>query len=221
MRTIDSVVSVLVLSCAVAACSEKTDEEEPATPASESEVVSGGSDVRDPRIVEPDANGSRTPTLGIEVRQGDRQVTIARAAEGSVDVAKIAMKAGSFKLRFPKQKDGVAIQITAWSDSSIFRVPQGASSKTHASFGEGTGIADSPGSGTLYLNDRGNNYLIDDRLVAISDTVDEIAYVQTFANGAATPLTAQKRDLFLAVFIDKNQNDKFDAGELEYLVLTF
>ncbi len=201
------------LSLGVFACGENGEADDATSPASESEVVAGDSDSKD-------AKTSKTPTLGIEVRQGDKSASVTRATEGKVNVAKVAMKAGSFVLRFPKQKDGVAIQITAWTDASIFDAVIGESSQTHQSFGDATGIAGS-GDGTLYLDDRGNNYLVGDRLVSDSDKTNRVSFAKTFLDGASTPLTEQKGDLFLAVYIDKNQDRRFDAGEVEYLVLSY
>lgn len=99
----------VAMACLVVGCGggDASDEDGASPAPSESEVVKGKSD-------------PKSPTLGIELRQADRGVASSprsgrRGVVGETEVAKIAMKPGPFALRFPKEKDGVAIQITACS----------------------------------------------------------------------------------------------------------
>jgi hypothetical protein len=183
------------------------------TPPAENDIVSGS------------GTPARTPTLGIEIRQASRAVVAPAAGKDKANgrsVVELRMKAGGFQMRLPRQKEGVAVQITAWTDRSIFDVTDGAPVKTHPSFGDATGVADGEGgSGTLFLNAQGNNYLVGEQLFAHSDTTDEVTFFQTQDGAKVTHLAEQHGDVYLAVFIDKNKNGIFDAGEVEYLVLHY
>lgn len=215
MNASHRLVLLLGLSLSALAC-EGADRnaDDTAAPASENEVVSGSGKATDP---------ARTPKLGIEVHQSGRvTATQSHRKENGRDAVEVRVNPGGLQLRFPRQKEGVAVQIAAWTDASIFDIEEGAPVKTHRSFGEAKGIADGlGGTGTLYLDARANNYLPAERLMAHSNALDEITFFQTMQNGAALPLANRGGDLFLVVFADKNQNGRFDAGESEYIVLRF
>lgn len=168
---------------------------------------------------------ARSPRLGLEFWQNGAQDAMTFGRHGANDAVTVAMKPGPFELRFPKQPKDVAVQVCAWVDDGIFSVQEGAPVSTSPYFRPGTGMADYEyGSGTLYLNDRGHNYLVDTRIAAQSSTQDKVYVAQTWRDQRATPLQQQRGDLYLTVFTDKNKDGKFaltGPAEYEFVILHF
>jgi hypothetical protein len=135
------------------------------------------------------------------------------------------MKRRPFELRFPTLPKDTAAQVCAWTDDSVFSVDDGGKVADHPCFRPGTGIADyEHGSGTLYLNNRGHNYLIGDRVGHSSASQDSVLFSTVFKDGASTLLADQKKDLYLTVFIDLDGDGTFKRaapGEYEYVILNF
>lgn len=168
---------------------------------------------------------ARTPRLGLEFWQSGAQGAITFREEGGKDVVRIKMRAEPFEFRFPKQPKDVAVQVCAWVDDSIFAVAEYGEVRNNPFFRPGTGIADYEyGSGTLYLNDQGHNYLIGERIANHSATMDKVYFAQTWSDDKSTPLQQRKDDIFLTVFIDKNKDGEFKLtgpAEYEFIVLDF
>ncbi|MER7502215.1 protein kinase [Nonomuraea pusilla] len=165
-----------------------------------------------------------TPRLGLEVWQGGKAVPLALTdTEGPVTTATLA--AAPLELRFPKLAKDRALQICAWTDDSVFSIKDGGKTDDQPCFAPGTGIADyERGSGTLYLNREGHNYLIGGRVEHLSGTQDKVFFSSVFKDGSSTPLSRQQGDLYLAAFVDLNGDGRFKRageGEYEYLVLHF
>jgi hypothetical protein len=168
---------------------------------------------------------TRTPRLGLEFWQGGRQDAMTFDDQGTQDVVNVTMQKTPFEFRFPKQPKDVAVQVCAWTDSTIFTLTDGGDANTSPSFKTGTGIADYEyGSGTLYLNNEGNNYLIDTRIAHQSADQDKVYFAQVFQNHVGKPLQQWTGTIYLAVWIDKNKNRQFNLtgpAEYEFVVLHF
>jgi hypothetical protein len=144
----------------------------------------------------------------MEFWQGDRPDTLAFSPDpaGRKDIVTIAMRPEPFELRFPKPPKGVAVQICAWSDKSIFSITQDGKVDDSVYFRPGTGMADFEfGSGGLQLSNEGHNYLDGERISEQSPTADKVDFVQVGVGGGFTPLKGYRGDIFLTVFIDKKR----------------
>jgi AraC-like DNA-binding protein len=168
---------------------------------------------------------TRTPRLGLEFWQSGKLAPMTFDAQGTQDIVNVTMQKAPFEFRFPKQATNVAIQVCAWTDSSIFTLTDRGDANTSPSFKTGTGIADYEyGSGTLYLNNEGNNYLINTRIAHQSIYQDKAYFAQVYQNHAGKPLQQWTGNIYLAVWIDKNQNHQFNLtgpAEYEFVVLHF
>jgi hypothetical protein len=168
---------------------------------------------------------ARTPRLGLEFWQNNKQAPMTFAEQGTRDVVNVTLQKAPFEFRFPKQAANIAVQVCAWTDSSIFTLTDGGDANGSPSFKPGTGIADYEyGSGTLYLNNEGNNYLIDTRIAHQSADQDKVYFAQVFQDRVQKPLQQWTGDIYLAVWIDKNKNHLFNLtgpAEYEFVVLHF
>ncbi|MFG1945834.1 serine/threonine protein kinase [Nonomuraea sp. NPDC048826] len=167
---------------------------------------------------------ARSPRLGIEVWQGGAASTMAFSDPGK-EISSVTMKAEPFELRFPTLAKDTAAQICAWTDDSVFRIERGGKVEDHSCYTPGTGIADyEHGSGTLYLNEQGHNYLIDTRVAKHTDAQDKVLFSTIAKDGATTQVDQWKGDVYLSFFVDRDGDGQFDLtgpAEYEYLVLTF
>ncbi|GAB3973260.1 hypothetical protein GCM10029978_052210 [Actinoallomurus acanthiterrae] len=185
-----------------------------------------------PTTPTPSASGApagvqvtRSPRLGLEFWQDGRPSPTVFGQRGGKDVVTVTLRPAPFEFRFPKPPDDVAVQMCAWTDDSIFSLRDGESVQDVPFYRLGTGIADYEyGSGTLYLNKEGHNYLGGTRVQALSATEDKVYFAQTWIEKQATPLQQRRDDIFLTVFIDKNKDQKLKLagpGEYEYVILRF
>ncbi|MGI5267665.1 serine/threonine protein kinase [Nonomuraea sp. CA-218870] len=167
---------------------------------------------------------ARSPRLGIEVWQGGTASTMA-FSDRDREITRVTMKAEPFELRFPTLAKDTAAQICAWTDDSVLRVEQGAKVEDHTCYAPGTGIADyEHGSGTLWMDERAHNHLVDTRVAEHSDTQDKVLFSTISQNGAATPAGEWKGEVYLSFFVDRDGDKRFDLtgpAEYEYLVLEF
>ncbi|MBN6057241.1 protein kinase, partial [Nonomuraea sp. RK-328] len=167
---------------------------------------------------------SRTPRLGLEVWQ-DGAASPLSLSDLDRPVTTADMKRTPFELRFPTLKKDEALQVCAWTDDSVFSITGGGKVADHPCFRPGTGIADYEyGSGRLYLNNEGHNYLIGTRVSHQSDTQDKVFVSRFFRDKADTSVADQRRDVYLTVFRDLDGDGTFKRageGEYEYMVLHF
>ncbi|MEV0350003.1 serine/threonine-protein kinase [Nonomuraea sp. NPDC050680] len=172
----------------------------------------------------PAAQVARSPRLGLEFWQDNVAGPMA-ITDLDRPITTVTMKRGPFELHFPTLPKDTAAQICAWTDDSVFSVDDGGKVADHPCFRPGTGIADyEHGSGTLYLNNRGHNYLIGDRVGHSSASQDSVLFSTVFKDGTSTLLAVQQKDLYLTVFIDLDGDGTFKRagpGEYEYIVLDF
>ncbi len=188
----------------------------PPSPSSSASSVPAGSD---------QGGLSRTPRLGMEFWQDGAQDAMSLTETGGKDVVTVTMKPAPFELHFPKPGTDVAVQVCAWNDASIFTPADGGKVADSPFFMPGTGIADYEyGSGTLYLDDHGHNYLAGTRIASLSPTEDKVYFAQTGSGPQTTPLRQRTADIFLTVFVDKNKDGVFNVtspAEFEFLDLRF
>ncbi|MGW0483417.1 serine/threonine protein kinase [Nonomuraea sp. NPDC003214] len=166
----------------------------------------------------------RSPRLGLEFWQGNAAAPLA-LTDLDAPVTRVSLQAAPFELRFPSVPEERAVQVCAWTDDSVFDITDGAKTADHRCFAPGTGMADfEHGSGTLFLNDEGHNYLIGDRVTRHSDTQDKVLVSSIFQGDTQQPIAEQRGDLYLTVFVDHDGDQVFKQageGEYEYLVLDF
>lgn len=164
-----------------------------------------------------------TPQTGLQIWQNNVQNDMF-GTYGDYDViVTIPMSSGPFELRTPKQPEGVGIGIAAWTDDSIFGLETGTSTEP-TQFNLGKRMATTAfGNATLVLTNEFYNYFVDNAVASHSDSQDKIFFSAIGRTDPFRrfPLTDQSEDLFLVVFIDKNEDEIFDGGELEYMVLDF
>ncbi|HUR02565.1 MAG TPA: serine/threonine-protein kinase [Nonomuraea sp.] len=170
------------------------------------------------------AQVARSPRLGLEFWQ-DKAASPMSLTDLDRPITTVTLKRQPFELRFPTLPKDTAAQVCAWTDDSVFSIDDGGKVADHPCFKPGTGIADyEHGSGTLYLNDHGHNYLIGDRVGHSSNSQDTVLFSTVFKDGASTLLAAQQKDLYLTVFIDLDGDGTFKRaapGEYEYVILHF
>ncbi|GAA3184548.1 serine/threonine-protein kinase [Nonomuraea roseoviolacea] len=176
--------------------------------------------------VTPAAAGqlSRTPRLGLEVWQ-DGAASPLSLSDLDKPVTTVAMKRSPFELRFPTLKKDEALQVCAWTDDSVFSISDGGKVADHPCFRPGTGIADYEyGSGRLYLDNEGHNYLIGTRVSHQSGTQDKVYVSRFFRDKVDTAVADQRQDVYLTVFRDLDGDGTFKRageGEYEYVILHF
>jgi Protein kinase domain len=168
---------------------------------------------------------ARTPRLGVEFWQNGAQDAMAFGRQNGKDVVTVTMRTAPFELRFPEQPADVALDVCAWTDASVFGVQNGTAVADSPCFRPGTGIGDYEyGSGNLYLNDRGHNHFAGTRIARQSAGESKVYVAQTYRDRQATPLQRQQGDLYLTIFMDKNNDGLFQLarpGEFEFVVLHF
>ncbi|MGI5230382.1 serine/threonine-protein kinase [Actinoallomurus sp. CA-142502] len=168
---------------------------------------------------------SRTPRLGLEFWQGGAQDAMSFAQRGDKDVVTVAMKRAPFELRFPRQAKDVSLEVCAWTDDGVFNLQDGASVAENPCFRPGTGLADYEyGSGTLYLDNEGHNEFVGTRVAHQSAGQDKVYIAHTWRDQQETPLQQWHGDVYLTIFIDKNQDGRArltGPAEYEFVVLHF
>lgn len=197
--------------------------------ASTSPSASGPAGTSPTPTATPAAQVARSPRLGLEfwqdVKGKDKAASPMSLTDLDRPITTVTLKRQPFELRFPTLPKDTAAQVCAWTDDSVFSIDDGGKVADHPCFKPGTGIADyEHGSGTLYLNDHGHNYLIGDRVGHSSGSQDTVLFSTVFKDGTSTLLAAQQKDLYLTVFIDLDGDGTFKRaapGEYEYVILKF
>ncbi|MEV0196542.1 protein kinase [Nonomuraea sp. NPDC050691] len=109
--------------------------------------------------------------------------------------------------------------------ANVLLAADGGKVADHPCFRPGTGIADYEyGSGRLYLNNEGHNYLVGTRVSHQSGTQDKVFVSRFFRDQVDTAVADQRRDVYLTVFRDLDGDGTFKRageGEYEYLILHF
>ncbi|MBO2447624.1 serine/threonine protein kinase [Actinomadura barringtoniae] len=170
---------------------------------------------------------TRTPRLGLEFWQNNAAVpvTIKDNTDATNATVTVPLKPAPFQLRFPKKPGEQSLKICAWTDATIFTSRGGKPAKTDPCLGEGHGMADYEfGSGSLILNNEGFNYLIGSRFQSLSADTNKVDYAQTYQGQAATPLSNQRGDIYLAIYMPQAKDGTFHVtgpAELEYVILHF
>lgn len=168
----------------------------------------------------------RTPVLGIQFWQGAQQasMTLQTDSAGLETMIDVYLKRVPFYVWFPAVGANDEIQIVAWTDKSIFTIPRDAPIPDGPPFGWGTGIADyNYKSGTLILTKEGHNALFGSGLASAGNGMQK-TYISTLWIGrapAGVPIAQAPVDVYVAVYIDKNHDNKFDWGDYEYIRLRF
>ncbi|MGD9530808.1 hypothetical protein [Pseudonocardia sp.] len=156
----------------------------------------------------------RTPRLGLEFWQGDTQAPMFVEDLGT-PVVRVALRSEPFEIRFPRLPSGVALQVCAWTDRSILVLDDGVRHEDVPFLRPGTGFADHEfGSGTLFVDPEGQNYLIDTRVRHRTD--DQDSFFVSRLDGAGS---LGSTDVYLAVTVDRNRDDVVDSDEYEYVQL--
>jgi hypothetical protein len=175
----------------------------------------------------PPSQLDRTPILGVQLWQSGERARMAlrtdsKGLEAAVDVY---LKKAPFEIWFPALGANDEMQLCAWTDNTLFTMfapnsplPEG------PPFGLGTGLADYEfTSGTLYVTKDGHNALFGSRLAPAGNGMQKM-YVSTLTTKAApqgVPIAKFSGDLYIALYIDKRNDNKFDWGEFEYIQLHF
>jgi hypothetical protein len=163
---------------------------------------------------------SRTPTLGFEFYQNSTLANISFPNNNpdGADRVIVTLAKAPFEMRFPSRYARPGVRICAWTDDSIFDLVQGQSFVDHHCLGEGRGMADSQfGSGTLRLAKEAFNYFDTTRIATESADQSKI----DFAYWAGTAPNARSGNLYLVLYVDLNNDKKFDNGDYEYVVLSY
>ncbi|MFC5754103.1 hypothetical protein [Actinomadura rugatobispora] len=178
----------------------------------------------------PGAPVPRSPRLGLEIWQSGRQAPMSVSGDENRHVT-VQMKRAPFELRLPHQPKGMAVQICAWTDSSIFSLQEDGLVRDVPFFRPGTGMPDSEyGSGRLRLENEAHNHFVDERIAPLSSAMDKVSFTTMVLGHASTVLQRQRADVFLTVFIDKNRDGRIGPNrgigvqrlsEFEYVVLDF
>jgi hypothetical protein len=80
------------------------------------------------------------------------------------------------------------------------------------------------------LHNKAHNYLIGNRVEALSSSTDRVYFSRTgdaaasFATGESlrsVPLTQQSGDIYLTAYVDKDKDKVADYGEYEFVILHF
>jgi hypothetical protein len=137
----------------------------------------------------------RTPWLGIELRQNDKQVPL-RSVGDSWEQFEAKLAPGPFQLTITRQADDPSIGIQAWHDESVFDCV-----RDDTLYLQGTGIAGAVFAvPILYLDKEGFNYYHTERMKRLAD--DQYAiYISTIGSGELElPLTRFTGPIHLIVF---------------------
>jgi hypothetical protein len=148
---------------------------------------------------------------------------------GDLRETEVRLAPRPFRILFPKGRTGVAYQLCAWTGRSIFRASRGRivpgdlnAGREHPCFLPGTGMADTEaGSGTLMLNDRGHNYLIDLRLGPDPERPSVYYSALLTAARKQVPMSEARRTIYIVAFHDSDRDGFMDIDEYDHLVLRF
>ena len=159
----------------------------------------------------------RTPELGLEFWQRDEKNPMF-TTQSDKRITRVLLKRAPFEIRCPHFE--AAVQISAWSDASIFDAIFAAKKLQDIPyFTPGTGMADTVfGSPTLDLTNIGHHHFVPERRRVISNQQDSIFLSSLTKDG--NKLTDWPR-VYLVVFVNLNQADEVDSHEYECLVLDF
>jgi hypothetical protein len=167
-----------------------------------------------------------TPWLAIRLVQDGKPLRLLRR---DLRTTEVRLAPRPFRILFPKGKAGVAYQLCAWTDKSVFRqlrrrsVPGDPNAGAeHPCFLPGTGMADTEaGSGMLMLDKGGNNYLIDLRLGP--DPEHPAVYYSSLWTraGGQVPIAAARAPIYLVAFHDQDGDGYLANSEYDFLVLRF
>lgn len=163
----------------------------------------------------------RSPRLGIQLWQNDEAVPLGlERTDDDAPLTVAVLQPEPFEFRFPSLSGGEAMQICAWTTDSIFGITSNGSTMEHTGFRIGTGIADYEfGSGTLYVNNMGHNHWVGDRVTEVSSSEDKYYISEIWEDDTRTPTDEFSGTLYVAAFVDKDDDDVFDVGEYDYLKL--
>ncbi len=161
----------------------------------------------------------RSPWLGVEVWQANQQCSLSLSDERTMH---LRLQPEPFELRFPKVVEDPAIQISAWTDASLFaQIGIGVSVADIPFLLPGTGMADSTfGFGELMLAQDAHNYCQGTRLLKMNDQL-AIRFSSIGLNGQRYPFSKQRDSLYLVIYIDLNGNTLVDNDEYEFYTLDF
>ncbi|HEY5710683.1 MAG TPA: hypothetical protein VIT38_02210 [Allosphingosinicella sp.] len=163
--------------------------------------------------------------LGLRFEQGGQP---ARLYMRGLYTVEVRLRPGPFRILLPTHGRDDVYQIAAWTSDSIFRdAPVGVdldnadTEREAVYFGPGTGMADTvAGSGTLYLSDRGHNFLSGLRLGP--DRANHVVfYSSTWGEEGVTPLERMNGRLYLIAFYDEDHDGRMENGEYEFIILDF
>jgi hypothetical protein len=161
----------------------------------------------------------RTPELGLEFWQRD-QKSLMFATQEEKPITRVFLKRAPFEIRCPHFEG--AVQICAWSDSSIFDTIVAAKKIEEIPyFSPGTGRADTQfGSATLGLSNLSHHEIVPERRRVISSQQDSIFFSSVHNVEDGKKLTDWPT-VYLVVFVNLNQTDEIYSHEYECLVLEF
>jgi hypothetical protein len=161
----------------------------------------------------------RTPELGLEFWQRD-QKSLMFATQEEKPITRVFLKRAPFEIRCPHLEG--AVQICAWSDSSIFDTIVAAKKIEEIPyFSPGTGRADTQfGSATLGLSNLSHHEIVPERRRVISSQQDSIFFSSVHNVEDGKKLTDWPT-VYLVVFVNLNQTDEIYSHEYECLVLEF
>jgi len=163
----------------------------------------------------------RSPWLGWEVWQNGTRNNMFVEGESTDRIVRVSMQREPFELRVPEQQEDVGILIAAWTDDSIFVLQNDISTESIPWMSPGTGIVNTRfGSGKLFLSNEFHNYFKGERVSQNTIPISSVG-LRTRKSVTDTPLTEQKQDIFLTVFIDDDKDEVVDFLEYEYMVLDF
>jgi hypothetical protein len=165
----------------------------------------------------------RTPRLGLQFWQ-DGQEAAMSFLNLNVQIIQVSLTRAPFEMWFPAVNPGTAVQVCAWTDDSIFSLQADSDVTKSGFFSPGTGIADDPyGSGTLFLNNEGNNYLIGTRIEPAPNGMGKFFISTIWPKGQTQgiPISQSVGELDLTIFIDHNGNGRAEIDDYEYVLLSF
>jgi len=176
------------------------------------------------------AKVAHTPWLGLRFVQDGKE---AELVNSDLNTTEVRLKRKPFAILLPTHGADDAYQVAAWSDDSIFAEASAGVRETRfdppnlpAFFEPGTGMADTAaGSGTLMLDNQAHNYLEGLRLGPDPKRheyfVSQISGREGSGEMVAIPLKAQKKPIYLVVFLDENGDGSMQNDEYEFIVLHF
>jgi hypothetical protein len=161
---------------------------------------------------------TKTPWLSLQFYCEDTRLPVVdKTDEYGRGPVEITVGSAPFEIRVPKLSSG-GMAICAWSDESIFdkaNVGTDPNKDYSSPFTAGKGMAATTGNETLYLNDDAFNYFVDDRVTHLSAQQDSIN-VSGFTSDQ--PLDPHD-DIYLLIYIDRDENGIIDNGEIASVIL--